>query len=219
MRLTNLGHAALLVETADTRILVDPGNLAPDWDDLRDLDAILVTHQHPDHLDVERLPALLRANPEAVLVVDPGSAQVLGELGIEADAHDGTPRPVGDGGVVVHPVGELHAVINEALPRIPNIGVRLVAEGEPTLYVTGDALDGEPGPVDIVAFALAAPWCASRETTAFLARLDAPVAVPVHDGVVSPAGRAIYLRHATDFGGAHTRMLDLAGRGPTPVAV
>ena len=37
----------------------------------RDLDAVLVTHQHPDHLDQERLPDLLRANPGAQLVDRP----------------------------------------------------------------------------------------------------------------------------------------------------
>lgn len=201
MQLTHLGHAALLVEMADTRILVDPGNLTAGWEGLRDLGAILVTHQHPDHLDVERLPQLLAVNKKAELVVDPGSAEVLREKGIGVTVHDGSPLSVGGGAVQVHPVGALHAVINEAIPRIPNIGVRLEAEGEPRLYVTGDALDGEPGEIDVVAFALAAPWCASKETTAFLKRLDAPVAVPVHDGIVSPAGRQIYLAHASSFGG------------------
>ena len=217
MRLTHLGHATLLVETGDTRILVDPGTLGSDWEGLRDLDAVLVTHQHPDHLDLERLPDLLRGNPQAELIVDPGSADALRDKGIDATVHDGSARSVGS--VSVHPVGELHALINEAMPRIPNLGVRIEAEGEPRLYVTGDALDGEPGDIDVVAFALAAPWAASRETTAFLKRLDAPVAVPVHDGIVSAAGRAIYLQHATSFGGEHTRMLDLAGQGATTVDV
>ena len=71
MRITHLGHAAVLVETDDARILIDPGNLSDAWHPLTDLDAVLVTHQHPDHLDPEHLPALLAANPAATVLVEP----------------------------------------------------------------------------------------------------------------------------------------------------
>ena len=82
MRITHLGHACLLVELGDARILVDPGTFSPDAQDQRDLDAVLVTHQHPDHLDVERLPALLEANAGAQLVTDPETAKQLQDKGI-----------------------------------------------------------------------------------------------------------------------------------------
>lgn len=50
MKLTHLGHACLLVETDGARLLVDPGTMS-DFAHVRDLDAVLVTHQHPDHVD------------------------------------------------------------------------------------------------------------------------------------------------------------------------
>ena len=59
MRITHLGHASLLLEVADTRLLLDPGAWSPAAQELRDLDAVLVSHQHPDHLVQERLPDLL----------------------------------------------------------------------------------------------------------------------------------------------------------------
>src|SRR4051812_16605729 len=71
MRIAHLGHSAVLVETEAARILLDPGNLGDGWRSLTDLDAILVTHQHPDHLDPEHLPALLAANPSAKVWVEP----------------------------------------------------------------------------------------------------------------------------------------------------
>ena len=72
MRITHLGHACLLVEMADTRLLIDPGTFADDLSDVRDLSAVLVTHQHPDHLDPERLPALVAANPGRGRALRPG---------------------------------------------------------------------------------------------------------------------------------------------------
>ena len=71
MQIAHLGHAAVLVETDAVRILIDPGNFSDDWHGLTDLDAVLVTHQHPDHLDPEHVPALLATNPQARVLVEP----------------------------------------------------------------------------------------------------------------------------------------------------
>ena len=210
MRLTHLGHACLLVEIGDARVLIDPGTFTPGLDKVRDLSAVVVTHQHPDHLDPARVPVLLHANPHARVLADPGSVEVLAGLGIEASAHDGESTV---GGVRITPVGTVHALIHDDIARIPNVGVVLHSEGEPSLFHPGDSLDGEPGPVDVLAFPLHAPWQRSREMTAFLRRLDAPLAVPIHDGLLNETGRELYLGQARTLGGEHTEVRDLAGRG------
>ncbi len=81
MKLTHLGHACLLVETGTARLLLDPGTMS-DFADVRDLDGVLVTHQHGDHLDTERLAALMTANPAATLVIDPDSLALVSGLGL-----------------------------------------------------------------------------------------------------------------------------------------
>lgn len=212
MRITHLGHACVLVELAGARILIDPGAFAGDFMGVRDLDAILVTHQHPDHLDTVRLPELVRALGEVPLWCDPQSVSVLAGLGVEASAHDGGPVTVGD--VEIRPVGELHALIHDEIPRIANVGVRLSAPGEPTFFHPGDALDAEPGEVDVLAFPLNAPWQRSREMTAFLRRIAAPHAVPIHDALLSPTGRNLYLTQAGSLGSPDTEITDLAGGDP-----
>ena len=213
MEITHLGHACLLVEMADTRLLIDPGVFADDLSDLRDLSAVLVTHQHPDHLDPERLPALVAANRDAVVLCDPDSVDVLAGVGVDARAHDGSATTVGD--VTVTPFGQQHALIHDDIPRITNVGVRLDAEGEPSFFHPGDALDAEPGDVEVLAFPLQAPWQRSRDMTAFLRRLAAPHAVPVHDGLLQARGRGLYLNQAGQLGSRVTRIHDLAGAGPT----
>ena len=213
MRITHLGHACLLVEMADTRLLVDPGAFTDDLSDVRDLSAVLVTHQHADHLDPERLPALVAANPDAVVLCDPEQRR----RARRARGRRARPRRLGHHGRRRHgdTVRAQHALIHDDIPRITNVGVRLDAEGEPSFFHPGDALDAEPGDVDVLAFPLQAPWQRSRDMTAFLRRLAAPHAVPVHDGLLQARGRGLYLNQAGQLGSQSTRIHDLAGAGPT----
>lgn len=218
MFVTHLGHSCLLVESADTRILVDPGGFTDGFERVRDLDAVLITHQHADHCDTERLPVLLRANPAARLLAEPQTAGQLADLGIEAeDLAGGAQFDVG--GVACHTVGARHAVIHADIPRIDNIGVVFRATGEPSLFHPGDALDAEPGAVDVVAVPINAPWCAMKETVDFVRRIAASRFVPIHDGLLQPRGRELYLRQIDRLAGEAVEKLDLAGRGAVVLRV
>jgi L-ascorbate metabolism protein UlaG (beta-lactamase superfamily) len=209
MRLTHLGHACLLVETGGQRILIDPGVFSPGIIDVTGLNLILVTHQHADHVDLERLPAVLEANPQTRLYAEPQAAAVMQEAGIAAE-HTVAGEPLSFGPVQVMPVGDKHALINEALPRIGNLGVVLRAEGEPTLFHPGDAYDAEPGKIDVLALPLSAPWTASRETVAFAQRLSPRVSVPIHDVLLSAVGRGSYLSQVRSFGPPDMEVRDLS---------
>lgn len=210
MRVTHLGHACLLVECGGARVLIDPGTFASGWETLGDLDAVLVTHAHPDHVDEEKLPQLLETNGGARLLAEPELAAEMTKVGIEATPlHPGEQADLG--GVTVTGIGGRHAVIHTDIPRIGNVGMLLTADGEPTLFHPGDAYEYTPEGVDVLAVPLNAPWCAFKETVEFTRAVAPRTAVPVHDGLLADRGRGVYLRQLAALGGAGVRDLRDAG--------
>ena len=122
MRLTHLGHSCLLVEAADTRVLVDPGGFSTGFEGLRDLDAIVVTHQHADHLDPARLADLARANPQARVLADPQSTALLTAQGFDADATR-AGQEIRIAGLTLTGVGEWHAFNHDQMPTLSLIHI------------------------------------------------------------------------------------------------
>src|ERR1019366_2657842 len=145
---------------------------------------------HADHVDLDRLPALVEINPQARLYAEPQAAAAMEEAGIGAE-YTIAGKTLTFGRVEVTPVGEMHALINEALPRVGNLGLVMRAEGEPSLFHPGDAYDAEPGEIDILALPLNAPWTASRDTVAFAQRISPRFCVPIHDILLSAIGRSL----------------------------
>jgi len=212
MRIAHLGHSAVLVETEAARILLDPGNLSAGWHGLTDLDAILVTHAHPDHLDPEALPALVAANPAAKVVLEPSILQQVqsGTLPPLGDATALAPdEQVAIGDVLVSAAGGRHAVIHRDIPVIGNVGYVLRSEGEPTFFHPGDAYDAVPSGVDVLAVPAYGPWAALKETIDFVRAVGALEGFPIHDELLNDRGRGLVRGRVDDM--TSTRVVDLRG--------
>jgi len=196
MRLTKFGHSCLLVEEGGARVLLDPGSYSDGFERLEGLTAVCLTHQHPDHLDRDRLRQLLDRNPGVRVVSDEGSAKPLGEAGAEVEVvHHGDELGLGGLGVTV--LGRDHAVIHPDVPVVPNVGYLVGGR----LFHPGDAFTDPGRPVEVLAVPAGAPWLKLAEAVDYLRRVGPRVAVPVHERVLSQQGRSLHYRQLEQLGG------------------
>jgi L-ascorbate metabolism protein UlaG (beta-lactamase superfamily) len=186
MQLTRFGHSCLLIVDGDARVLIDPGTFSAGFESLTGLTAVLITHQHPDHLDLDRLPAVIAANPDATVYADAGSVPQLQAAGIAAvTANSGDAFDVGTS---VEVLGRNHAQIHQDIPIIPNacylIGGRLLHPG--------DSLELPNVPIEILALPAAAPWMAAKEAIEYYRTVGPRVAFPIHEKILAASGIGLF---------------------------
>ncbi|EGD55276.1 MBL fold metallo-hydrolase [Gordonia neofelifaecis] len=206
MRVTHFGHSCVLLEIDGTRVLFDPGNLSSGYESLTGLDAILITHQHPDHADPAKLPALVAANPDALRYADPQTAAQLADRG---DAGDWAVMGPGEktviGAIVVRGTGGRHAVIHPELPVVDNISYVVdTAERAGAFMHPGDSLYIPFERIDVLALPAAAPWLKLSEPIDYLRAVAPRLAFPIHQAIQSEPGRAIHNARIDDMRPAGT---------------
>lgn len=179
MTITKLGHCCLLIEIDGVKILTDPGSYSTIPESVVGVNAILITHDHSDHVHIETLKKVLAVNPEAKVYTNPSVAKLLKEAGIAYDilVHEGSAE-IGD--VVVEAVGEKHAVMHPDIPQTENTGFFIGGK----LFYPGDALTNPGGPVEVLALPVAGPWLTLADAIEYAKEVKPTKCFPVHDGIL-----------------------------------
>lgn len=183
MKITKFGQCCLLIEINGKRILTDPGVFSTKQNELTDIDLILITHEHADHLHTESLTIVMKNNPKAEVVTNEGVGLVLDELNIPYSILQGN-ETAEKAGLQIEAFDGVHEEIYKGFGLVQNTGYFIAKE----LFYPGDAYT-EPGKeVPILALPVAGPWCKVPEAIAYALAVKPKKAFPVHDAMLSEVG-------------------------------
>lgn len=199
MRVTKYSHACLRIEHDDAVVVIDPGVWSESDRALDGADAVLLTHEHFDHVDADQLADALAKRPSIAIyahpdVVDKFSAQWGGAAVPVTSGHAFTAATL-----LVRAYGGLHAVIHPDIPQVANLGF-LVNE---SLYHPGDSFDVPEGAhVETLFVPISGPWLKLAESIDFVRAVKPQRAYALHDCLSSDSGLALTDAHMTARSGA-----------------
>ena len=183
MQLPKLGHACVRLRKDDRTLVIDPGGLTPEGDAITGAEAVLITHEHFDHLEAERLRKALAEDPRLTVYTCGAVADILG-------AGDRV-RTVGEGdsltiaGFEVSVVGQKHEIVHPDVPPVDNVGFLIDEE----IFHPGDAFTVVEAPTLLVPGQ--APWMKAPEMFQYLRAVAPRRAYAVHDGLLNEIGLSL----------------------------
>ncbi|MBI2609562.1 MBL fold metallo-hydrolase [Candidatus Giovannonibacteria bacterium] len=184
MKITKFGHACMLVEENGVRVLIDPGNYSESQNDVKNVDAILITHEHQDHLDLNSLKQILNNNAETRIITNGGVGVILKKENIKFDLVEGG-QFLSVGGLLIEGYGKDHAVIHSSIPLVRNTGYFISKK----FFYPGDILTTDPGrKIEIMALPVAGPWMRLSDGIDYALDLKPKICFPVHDGMLKIPG-------------------------------
>ena len=175
MDLTRYTQSCVRLELDGRVLVIDPGI----WSEPRALtgaDAVLVTHEHVDHVDVLRLVGL------GVPVYAPTGADIPGLDVTRVDAGEEFTAA----GFTVRALGGRHASVwpLEGEGGCANLGYLV----QDSLYHPGDALALPGQPVDTLMVPVQASWLKTAEAIEFVRAVSPSLAIGIHDAQVNERG-------------------------------
>jgi L-ascorbate metabolism protein UlaG (beta-lactamase superfamily) len=200
MRITRYTHACVRLDDGDRSLVIDPGT----WSEpqaLLGVDAVLITHEHHDHVDVLRLAGV------GVPIYVPARARLRGTdhaRGLDLHLIDTGDR-FEAAGFTIQAVGGTHAPVVAGQATCANHGYLIDGAPAGPLYHPGDALHvpdrGTATPVGVLCVPVQGSWLKLSEAIDFTNAVDAPVTIGIHDAQVNDRG----LEGITHYLSRHTR--------------
>ena len=188
MRLTKLVHACVRLEKDGAVLVIDPGAYSGP-DSMDGADAVLITHEHFDHMQPDTLRAALSGNPGLRVWAGSSVASQFTDLGdrVRAVAHGDEFTAAG---FTVHVYGSRHALLHPDIPVVQNVG--FLVDGE--VFHPGDALTVPEDPVGTLLLPISGPWLKLSDMIDYGRAVAPRRGYAIHDALLSPIGLGLIER-------------------------
>jgi L-ascorbate metabolism protein UlaG (beta-lactamase superfamily) len=201
MKIKKIGHCCLILDIDGRRVMTDPGSYTIDEQiQEKNIDLVVITHEHADHLHIESLKDILSKNQSAIVVTNISVGKLLGEAGIAHQILE--DKGVGEfAGVYLEAHGDKHAEIYEDISMVQNTGYFIGKD----FFYPGDAFINPRKPVDILALPVAGPWTTIKDSILYAKELKPRLCFPVHDwnmklpGVAHRTPAIVLPKHSIEF--------------------
>jgi L-ascorbate metabolism protein UlaG (beta-lactamase superfamily) len=216
MQLTRYGHSCVRLDDDGRALVIDPGMFSDAPAALDGAGAVLITHEHPDHLDADTLGAALRADSRLRVWAPAAVAALLEEFG-EQVAVVAAGENFSAGGFPAQAFGGQHAVIHLSIPVVANLGYLIDPDGS-AIYHPGDSLEVPSAEVRHLLLPTSAPWAKASEVIDYAIAVRAAQSFQIHDALVNQNYTGIVEGHLHRLlGRFQLQFTHLADRTPVPV--
>lgn len=200
MLLTKFPHACVRLEKDRRVLVIDPGIFSEASAAVARADAVLITHEHPDHIDQAVVLSALAAHPTLTVHAPAGVANTLREAA-PATANQVHDTAAGGqfvaAGFKIRCYGGQHALIHASIPVVANVGYLV----DDAVYHPGDSLIVPSGiEVGTLLVPVHAPWSKVAEVVDFVVSVRAPRAFQIHDALLNEAGLGFTESHIARIG-------------------
>lgn len=200
MLLTKFAHACVRLEKDNFVLVIDPGSFSEPKVALEGANAILITHEHFDHIDSEVVAEALASNPKLQIFAPAGVAAELqtANPAQSEQVHEVLPDSSFDAaGFSIKTYGGQHALVNPRLMPVANIGY--LVDGN--LYHPGDSFTVPDGlQVETLLVPIHAPWSKTMEVVDFVTSVRPAKAFQIHDALLSELGLKFVATQIEQFG-------------------
>ena len=179
MKITKLGHCCLVIEEQGVILLTDPGAYSTAQTEVKNVDAIIITHEHPDHFHIQSLKTVLQNNPRAEVLTNTAVGALLAKENLTYTlVEHGQSHRIRE--VLLEGFGREHAPIYPSLTSVQNTGYFINNK----LFYPGDALYNPEKQIDVLALPVAGPWRTIAQAIEYALALKPRACFPVHDGML-----------------------------------
>ncbi|HEY1627142.1 MAG TPA: MBL fold metallo-hydrolase [Streptosporangiaceae bacterium] len=209
MRFTKLMHAGVKLVKDGGTLVIDPGPFTEGAEALAEADAVLITHEHADHVEPDSFRTILRARPDLQVWSNESVTEHLTEFGdrIHQVRHGDSFTAAG---FDVHVYGERHALSFPGDPPVRNTGYLVDA----ALFHPGDSFTIPEGKVDTLLVPVTAPWLKWAEFVEYFRAVSPRQGYAIHDAMLTEFGLTVlnsWLPDVSELAGASLTRLPPGG--------